>query len=118
MNAAVVVIGVFTSAAVLILLIGAMGSTPKWGERRRYRRIRKLRARAHWRDHYRVEGKQIVVTLQNVAETRLGEVVVDELTFRTVSMADPMWGMKLRSARLEAWDRAVELNAQPLSFTD
>lgn len=115
MNVALVV-GIFLLGAGMILMVALLADGSSGLNVRRMRRLRKM---ATWRDFYEVnESGGIVVGVRLIADTRFGEVLIEQMKTETVNTREPMWASKLRRARLEAWSRADELNSQPPTYTE
>jgi hypothetical protein len=81
-------------------------------EYRRWRR-RHLERHAQWVDVTVNANDVTYVSVQRVAETFAGRVVLDEQHIGFVGHNTPDWGVRFMQLQNKAWDRAMALNAKP-----
>lgn len=74
-----------------------------------------LESRARWIDVIRNHDGVTYVSVQQVADTIAGRIVLDEIHLGFVSHTSDDWNDRLRRLRLKAWDRAIDLNSQPMT---
>lgn len=91
-----------------VLIAVAYFATVRFNEWRRQR----LKQNARWVDVILNHRDMTYVSVQQVADTITGRVVLDEIHIGFVSHHSPNWNERLRILRLKACDRAFELNVE------
>lgn len=74
-----------------------------------------LESHARWVDVIRNHDGFTYVSVQRIADTLAGPITLDEVHIGFVSHSSDDWNQRLRVMRLKAWDRAIDLNSQPMT---